>query len=251
MFHKFEQIYALTADGSEVSFKNNTLTKFAFKAIGIPHIQLRLRSRKIMNNIPTKSSKMLDAGFGTGIYSLILENKVAEITGIDLDIKKVNFIKNHAVFSNIRFQQMDLTNLGFPNSSFDLIVCSDVLEHIQNDELAFSELARVLKCGGTLILTVPFLSNGNVNVHKQFHHERAGYTTKEILKLCFQYGLTIEKEEFYSHALSNMTSAMCSKMLNDRYALTLFFCITYPFILLAESFPIRGTPSGIFYLVRK
>jgi ubiquinone/menaquinone biosynthesis C-methylase UbiE len=251
IFHKFEHIHAITADGTRVSFKNRNLTKFVFKIVGIPHIQLRLRSKKIMNNIPANPSKILDAGFGTGVYSLTLENRAKVIVGIDLDKQKVNFINKQAKFSNVHFEEMDITNLGFSNSSFDLVLCSDVLEHIQNDELAFSEIARVLKSGGTLILTVPFLSNRNEGVHRRFRHERVGYTTKDIFKLCVNNGLTIEKVEFYSHRLSDVLSNISSQILYNKCALTLLFCISYPLVLLTESLPIRGSPSGIFYLIRK
>jgi ubiquinone/menaquinone biosynthesis C-methylase UbiE len=251
VFHKFELIKAVTASNTELSFKKRELTKFVLKIVGIPHIQLRLRSKKIMKNIPPNPSKMLDAGFGTGVYSLTLETRVKQIIGIDLDKEKVEFIKKNAGFSNVQFEEMDITNLGFSDSSFDLILCSDVLEHIRNDGLAFSELARVLKSGGTLILTIPFLSKGNKRIQRMFRHKRGGYTTQDIFKLCTKNGLTIEKIEFYSHRLSNWLSTMGNQILCNKCAITLLFCISYPFILLSECFPLKGSPSGVFCLIKK
>ncbi len=52
--------------------------------------------------------------------------------------------------------KMDLTNLTFPDHYFDAIVCSNVLEHIQNDHKAISELYRVLKPTGWAILQTPY-----------------------------------------------------------------------------------------------
>jgi ubiquinone/menaquinone biosynthesis C-methylase UbiE len=251
IFYKFEYIHAISADDTEISFKNNSLTKFVFKFVGIPHLQLRLRSKKIMNNIPVSPSNVLDAGFGSGVYSLTLGNRAEVIVGIDNNNRKVNFIKKQAKFSSVQFEEMDLTYLAFSNSSFDLVLCSDVLEHVQNDELAFSELARVLKPNGMLILTVPLLSCGNEKIHRRFRHERGGYSTKEIFKLCSNNGLTIEKVEFYSYRLSDLLSTISSQIQHNKCALTMLFCISYPLILLAESFPIRGSPSGIFYMIRK
>ncbi|MFZ4400669.1 MAG: class I SAM-dependent methyltransferase [Bacteroidales bacterium] len=49
----------------------------------------------------------------------------------------------------------DITNLTFENDKFDLIVSSDVLEHVHNIEQAFRESARVLKKGGIHLFTVP------------------------------------------------------------------------------------------------
>ncbi|MFB3904750.1 MAG: class I SAM-dependent methyltransferase [Acidobacteriota bacterium] len=50
---------------------------------------------------------------------------------------------------------LDIQRLGLRSSSFKTIVCSEVLEHIPEDDLALAELARVLAPGGRLIITVP------------------------------------------------------------------------------------------------
>jgi ubiquinone/menaquinone biosynthesis C-methylase UbiE len=50
---------------------------------------------------------------------------------------------------------MDVTRLPFKDNSFDLIVCSEVLEHIPDHDQALSELVRILKPGRTLVVSVP------------------------------------------------------------------------------------------------
>ncbi len=52
-------------------------------------------------------------------------------------------------------QNMDLTNLTFNPEMFDVVICSHVLEHIKNDRLAMSEMARVLRPNGRAIILVP------------------------------------------------------------------------------------------------
>lgn len=52
-------------------------------------------------------------------------------------------------------KNMDLTNLKYPDNTFDFVLCSHVLEHIPNDILAMQELYRVLKPSGFGILQVP------------------------------------------------------------------------------------------------
>jgi len=51
--------------------------------------------------------------------------------------------------------EMDITDISFPDNSFDAIICNHVLEHIIDDGKAISELYRILKPGGWAILQVP------------------------------------------------------------------------------------------------
>jgi SAM-dependent methyltransferase len=51
---------------------------------------------------------------------------------------------------------LDVTSLPFPDATFDVIICSHVLEHVPDDRRAMRELHRVLKPGGIGLLVVPF-----------------------------------------------------------------------------------------------
>ena len=51
--------------------------------------------------------------------------------------------------------RMDITNISFPDSSFDVVLCSHVLEHVPDDLLALRQLHRVLKPGGWAVVMVP------------------------------------------------------------------------------------------------
>lgn len=53
------------------------------------------------------------------------------------------------------FHVCDARNLPFPDGTFDFVVCTEVLEHVEGWEKAFGELRRVLKPGGVLALSVP------------------------------------------------------------------------------------------------
>lgn len=57
------------------------------------------------------------------------------------------------------FRSEDLSALTFPDQSFDLIVTSDVFEHVMDPDKAFHEIARVLKPGGMHIFTIPWIPN--------------------------------------------------------------------------------------------
>ncbi len=55
--------------------------------------------------------------------------------------------------------KMDITNITFPDNTFDVIICNHVLEHVPDDAKAMSELYRVLKPGGWAILQTPMSDN--------------------------------------------------------------------------------------------
>lgn len=63
--------------------------------------------------------------------------------------------------------KMDITNIQFPDNSFDAIICNHVLEHVMDDDRAMSELYRTLKVGGWAILQVP-LSMSLEKTHEDF-----------------------------------------------------------------------------------
>jgi SAM-dependent methyltransferase len=52
-------------------------------------------------------------------------------------------------------ERLDVTDLSYPDGSFDVVLCSHVLEHVRDDRRAMSELRRVLRPGGYAILLVP------------------------------------------------------------------------------------------------
>jgi len=61
--------------------------------------------------------------------------------------------------SDLAMVKMDATRLAFVNTTFDLIICSHVLEHVKNDMRAIEDMFRVLKSGGACYILVPFDKN--------------------------------------------------------------------------------------------
>ncbi len=105
----------------------------------------RFRKWKIAKHVPA-SGRILDIGSGTAPVSPDLTRTVVA------DVSE-EAMKNVAVASKV---VTSITAMSFDAASFDCILCSEVLEHIPDDEKAVSELRRVLKPGGLLIATVPF-----------------------------------------------------------------------------------------------
>jgi len=75
-------------------------------------------------------------------------SSVSDYTGADIDPES---FKGHGG----KVVHCDITDIKFPDCTFDLIICSHVLEHVPRDDVAIRELFRVLKPGGLAILQVP------------------------------------------------------------------------------------------------
>jgi len=112
-----------------------------------------------------KTGKVLDIGFGDGFFfkALYKCNKNLNLYGLDISEKNVEITKRELDESGIK---VDLTvgsidTLPFSENYFDVIVASEVLEHLDNSTLqkGLSEIVRILKPGGYFLATTPANEN--------------------------------------------------------------------------------------------
>lgn len=100
---------------------------------------------------------LLDAGCGICDYSLRLADHGFAITAVDFSeaalLDAEAHIRSRGKQDVIRLQRENLLSLSFPDASFDYVLCWGVLMHIPDVQQALSELGRVLKTGGTLIVS--------------------------------------------------------------------------------------------------
>lgn len=109
---------------------------------------------------------VLDAGCGFGRHSLEFVSRGAVVYSMDMDmdsLRKTRFsitqMKDTLPNGKVRYfvGSGDALMLPFKDNSFDRIICSEVMEHVRDDWKACAELARVLKKGGRIAITVPTL----------------------------------------------------------------------------------------------
>jgi SAM-dependent methyltransferase len=117
------------------------------------------RQAAIVRLLDSHYPDVLDAGCGNGRdFSLLLSHS-DRLTGIDFSAGMIEEAKSRVqklfIAKNMRVIQGDITQLDFPDGSFDLIVCSEVLEHIPDWKRALREFYRVLRPDGQLIVTTP------------------------------------------------------------------------------------------------
>ena len=116
------------------------------------------RLKKIVSLIPKqKNLKILDAGCGEGQLLLriqkIFSSFNAELYGVDVTNVALERAKKRAPKS--KFSLQDLKNLNYENNFFDVIICTEVIEHVPEYQKVLRELKRILKDRGVLIISFP------------------------------------------------------------------------------------------------
>jgi len=250
VFSKSKTFEAETADGQRVYLKNNFLSRMGLKVLGMPHIGLRLRAKKILEQLPKKIDFLLDAGCGTGIYSFSLAKRAKRIYALDISREKIEYLKKENSFKNIKFEAGDLSTIKFPEGKFQIIICSDVLEHIKKDWAAFKNIAKSLAPEGKFIITVPFDSKKNKDCYKLYGHERSGYTIEDIKKLARENDLKIVFQDYYSYPLADKISEWSYGFIKNPAVLAMLFYQLYWAALLGEKFK-KGEPNGLLVVLRK
>jgi SAM-dependent methyltransferase len=106
---------------------------------------------------------VLDAGCGEGRHTFECFRRNCSILGMDLDPKSL--LKARWVLGEMKkrkdgngrvlFLRGDALRFPFRTGTFDRIVCAEVIEHVRDDRLGVAELARILKEGGKIAITVP------------------------------------------------------------------------------------------------
>jgi 2-polyprenyl-3-methyl-5-hydroxy-6-metoxy-1,4-benzoquinol methylase len=103
-----------------------------------------------------KYGRLLDIGVGCGIFLPELSKHCDELHGIDIhdNIHLVeDMLRKEGVTATL--SQASATEIPYPDEYFDSIVCLSVLEHIHDVEAVVSEIRRVIKTGGTIVLGFP------------------------------------------------------------------------------------------------
>jgi SAM-dependent methyltransferase len=159
---------------------------------------------------------VLDLGCGFGRHAFEAYRRGANVVAVDRSPEEVAQV-------NTMFRAMeaegeapagllaravrgDLTALPFPDASFDVVMASEVLEHIPADEQAIAEIARVLRPGGRVAVTVPRWWPERIcwALSREYHEVDGGhvriYTGDALAQRLGAAGLTVTRDH-HAHAL--------------------------------------------------
>ena len=162
--------------------------------------------------------KLLDIGCGTGYFLARLHEtrpKNWELHGLEYDEQAVQFA-NRRVPGAVRPGSM--TNIEYPDGTFDLVLSLSVLEHVEDDDKALDEAARVLKPGGRLIISVPCLNGrrsqsrlrnlGHEDPRSPEYHFRRGYRSEDLLARLRRRGFVAQGRRYGMFLFSELVMDM-------------------------------------------
>jgi len=188
------------------------------------------RWRWINKNIPKKKKriKAVDLGCGRGTYVIGLSRKGYNCDGVSHDKQDMidaNKRRKKFGLKNCSFRQVDLRKLDEEvqmKSKYDVVVCSEVIEHIVDDEKLLKDISEILKKGGVLLLNTPYDEDAHNNrepwrKEEDGAHVRAGYNERVILRMCKENGLKLEKVGYCTGILSKKANELMLKISEKNY----------------------------------
>jgi SAM-dependent methyltransferase len=166
-----------------------------------------LGRRRVLLNIlqyverPKNLLRLLDYGCGTGSNTQAYA-ALGEVIGFDLDRTALGLAQQRG--GGIYCCGTG-TQLPFPENSFDVVVASDVLEHIEDDHAALIEIVRVLNWDGIAIITVPAHQWLFSDHDAALHHFRR-YSKEGLRKTLERSGLRVRRLSYWNMCLFPLIS---------------------------------------------
>ena len=159
--------------------------------------------RALLSNIIQKfklppDADILDVGTSTGTnLRLLRDSGFTRITGVDRSPVAIQFCANKGLGQVICG---DVCALPFPDVSFDLVLATDIIEHVDDDLQALRELRRVVKSKSPILVTVPafpFLWG----LQDEVSHHKRRYWLTDLLKKLDNVNLPAQRHFYFNYVL--------------------------------------------------
>lgn len=151
----------------------------------------------IMRNMPKGKCRVLDVGCGYGTLVKRVELVGHECFGVEPDLVAFKAAKA----GGLKVKRGFAERLPYPSGYFDVVVLTEVIEHLRNPESAVAEIRRVLKKGGLLIVTTPNVASLWLVIERlwdwyarlDYHHEHFFYfSTRSLASLVERNGFRVK-----------------------------------------------------------
>jgi SAM-dependent methyltransferase len=140
--------------------------------------------------------RILDAGCGSGRNMVDLA-RYGTVTGVELSETSVELARARGCGEVVAGSVLDMP---FPDDSFELAASLDVIEHLEDDLAALTELRRTVAPGGALLITVPayqWLWSG----HDEINHHHRRYTRRSLQRVGEQAGWKQVRTTYFNSVL--------------------------------------------------
>jgi len=185
--------------------------------------------------------RTLDAGCGSGAFAIYAAVKGNETVGISFnpdETLKARERANILGISNINFVADDLRNLSQISShlgEFDQIICFETIEHIMNDDQLIQDLCALLKPGGRLLLTSPYLRHHRLlgerlSEYEDGGHVRWGYTHEQMHSIFQKHQLDVVTYDYVSGVISQTLTNLMRFLSRIDYKVS--WVLTFPLRIL-------------------
>ena len=254
--------------------KNPLLRILFYKILDLIFLRswyVRRELKKLRKEFGNKNLEILDAGTGYAQYTYFMTKKLQPNNIYAVDVKE-EWIKeskeffSERGFSNVRFGIEDITSINY-DERFDLIVCVDVMEHIEEDIPVFRNFYNALKKGGYLLINTPSTFGGS-DVHeeegKSFigEHAREGYSREDFKSKLKPIGFSIHSSKysygFWGDKAWRLGIKYPMLLLNISkiffLVLPVYFLVTFPFVfvmMLVDYVSENKIGTGITLIARK
>jgi 2-polyprenyl-3-methyl-5-hydroxy-6-metoxy-1,4-benzoquinol methylase len=211
--------------------------QFDAKYASSPMFKERLAVWRAIIGASGSSGDVLDAGCGSGVLSIVAAESACRVVAFDASAEMIELARRNVQTAGVDNVEFLIARVGdegpLAQQTFDLVVCSSVLEYIEDYWRAFDWLAARLKPRGRIVFSMP---NG-ASIYR--HAEAAAYRltgrpayygcvksvpqAKEVLKGVRDRGFAVKQIQFYGAAPLLST---CARLVGARkYADTLFVVV--------------------------
>lgn len=155
------------SDAEWQSFYNNkfiSVEKAVYGDDKNPHYRFQWVLKKAGNGV---GKKCLDVGCSTGLLSKMMQRAGFLPSGIDVSAEAVKYAKDYIGEGEFKVAFAD-QHIPFEDNSFDVVTCLEVFEHVKDLPHMVSEILRVCKPGGMILVTTPIGTNYNCPEHVRY-----------------------------------------------------------------------------------
>lgn len=166
-----------------------------------------------------KGKTVLDVACGTGYGSQMLSRYATKVIGVDYSEEAINYAKKNYPHNNLSYLQDDAEKLSsIKDSSMDVVVSMETIEHLHNPEKFVKQVKRILKPRGLFIVSTPndeeYREGNDFHVHEFTLHELRGLIDKYFKTSEYYYQSNALAATFFNE--KDMKSELSKMMLVEK-----------------------------------